>query len=81
MAVEIQNIPPNKISIKANAYAIIIEVVVDPIVGSTEPPIKDPKNMHTVPISQNTIVLMSAMNMSFFPMYLNIMVFLNSLKI
>ena len=81
MAVDIQNIPPSNIRIKAKAKAIIIETVVEPITGWTEPAITDPKNMQTVPINQKIIVLISAMNMSFSLMYLNVMVFLNSLEI
>ena len=75
MAVDIQNIPPKRTSINDNEYAIIIETVVEPVTGSTEPAIKDPKNIQTVPISQNIKVLISAMNMSFFRMYINLMVY------
>ena len=78
MAVDIQNIPPKRISINANAYAIIIETVVEPVTGATEPAINAPKNRHTVPINQNNMVLTSAMNMSFSPIYINLTVFLNS---
>lgn len=81
MAVEIQNIPPSIISIKARPYAIVIETCVEPTTGATEPAIKDPKNMHVVPISQKIIVLISAMNMSFILTYLNFVVILNSLEI
>ena len=78
MAVDIQNMPPSIISMNDNAYAIIIETVVEPTTGSTEPAINAPKNMQTVPISQNIMVRISAMIMSFFPTYLNLSVLIGA---
>lgn len=63
---------------------MITEVVVDPkILGSTLPANRDPTNTQIVPMSQKVIVLGSAMLLSFFLRYLNLMVkeFLNRFKI